>query len=781
MIEDMPGVVDVENVRVHVSMISCVRVVRRARRLRHGGHAAIVALLLAQSLVVLPHSASAAPPTGAVPPAQQASSLPVQEVYQGGFPHTISIVVDPRYPWLGYSIFQPGKISVGTSTIEKFGVEPNMWARWLANRDLDAFKASVDESLDMIARAPEGNRLLEAYSNIEPLPSLPNDIGSSQKHLFVTRHGQASPVKVVVAMQDRKILTSEWWTLDRFSGSNGRGSAGVIAFQPDLYSVARDAHGRPMLMGPAEALAHELVHGVHSLSGSVAVGEIDVVQVGPNTAGEPPFIEKNSVRIEELLTHGGPSELAAVTAAHPTPPGVNRGEERWANFRDASNAKDLKKRIDARGLPDHLKASLSRIQSARIAARGLSEVGIVGGMKIGRVPLPVRANYAYFRGDAHDRRFVQSDGVPLVFRFSGRQSDVPAAERHDFRHDPGVRRVIALEPVSAHLGNHAHPPCGSPVAGGCEVTPRELSSDDRAGELEKYFTQRLTDGPSARSTLASDLRTTGRPIDWTRLDKNKVLGDAVKVAQMIHNDPQFSRDMTQPTNRPMTRAGIENNLSAAKGALRRLCPSGANATLLGATFVQATFDAVTTWADATASVEEKVVAGINIVPGAAPITGIIEGAIHHQHEAVAVNTVALIGLVAGLSIPVVGEAITIGLAIYSMIRSTVLLWSTLSNGAKSYIRECLAEDARDPLRVVPISIVAAWCFAKGVSPSLRDTFDRWSRDPSAIRREVSWFFGGGATFRGDGQTLCFGEAGWFNRDGTYVPPPNNAGASHCRF
>ena len=81
-----------------------------------------------------------------------------------------------------------------------------------------------------------------------------------------------------------------------------------------------------------------------------------------------------------------------------------------------------------------------------------------------------------------------------------------------------------------------------------------------------------------------------------------------------------------------------------------------------------------------------------------------------------------------------------------------------------------------PLGTAATGIV---CFAEGVSPALRATVTRWHDDPAAFPNDAAWFFGGQATFHGDGRTQCHGAAGWYNQDGTYVPPPGNAGASSC--
>jgi len=697
--------------------------------------------------------------TDGVPAA--ASSVTTQMLRQGSSAYQVLVVVDPRYPWLAYSMREYGEPGPHSAS-DVLALESGVPTRTLTTSEFDTFKASVDESLEMVAASPDGKRLLDSYANIAPLPSLPTE-DLAREHLFFDDDDLPSPVKLVVAKKTRG--ASEFVTFDLVRSTNGLGATGVIGYVPNRYHSVRGKDGNPMLMGPAEALAHEMVHGIHTLTGSQATGDTEHIQISFNPSRPEFLIERLRLPTEELLTHGGES-LESVYAENPPFGGTSEDKKSSANFIEIKNGRQIDEYLRTAELSDEVKAQVKSIREARIVARRLSETSVVEGMTINGEPLPVRAHYADFSADRTDPRFTTPEGGFLGYEWGGRQSELSVANRTNYFNINVPGLTLKSDPPNTgkafEPGQQAIFCAVSTTVGRCRAKPLKLSPRKRAAALEKYYqthpsarhlTSRAAEpnnyyyyevvpsatqeplasepvrpspttstlpqspgtvSPDVVSPQSAEITDSGRaPTGSTpgagvkrvmlrELDVRRVEEHAHRLQEEILADKNFLKTLPKRTGVPMSATDIDTTHALVKAKIAALRP-GAGMVAAGVGIGMGLYGAMQTYTDENATTIDKIEATASLIPVVGNGLGLERGVEDGDAQAIAVNSIALASILVAQAIPALGELVDTGLIVYCVAKATIVWWQSLDSREKRVVRNCVVEmleNIFDPFQVL---------------------------------------------------------------------------------
>jgi len=607
--------------------------------------------------------------------------------------------VSLQYPWLAISIKE------------------------LPAEEIDRYITSVHESLDIIGESREGDRLLQALKDIQPLPYRGSEHeGSltSSRFVDVSNPDRALPVKVVVMPATQgEALTSN---LNSSAAMDGQGTASIIRFDTDSYVPFRDTEGKLFLSRPAEILSHELVHAIHGLMGTTAHpnNSVKYTAVMPNVddpTGDGSLVEDQDIPVDEAITHGREEVLKEVNKKYPAPAGFSVP----AGF-DSSGRKATKFEADADTVassPAYTGSTSSeperehaaQIRRARINAWGLSETSIVSGMKVHGRSTPVRGFYASFEKDVgNPKMFTENGNRHVIYRIPGSQRDVKRTYRTTVNNwgkpFPGstnqpVKTLTNVCGIVAHL-----------LACEPAITRTKTTDQKRAVVVEEYYRAHPFARPAPAKSSAQPAesasptnKTPTQPVREPDVKKRKpheldVVGVREKAHQLqerILADKEFLKTLPQRTGQPMSAADIETSHTLLKAKIATL-RGGTGTVTTGVGVGMILYGAITTVMNNGATTMDKIEATASLVPVVGQVLGLEEGIEHGDAETIAVNTIALASLVI---------AIDVGLFAYITVKAVTVWWQSLDPEEKHVVRDCAIQTVEDTLTLTSV-LSTAW-------------------------------------------------------------------------
>ncbi|MFK0297463.1 hypothetical protein ACIQU6_44380 [Streptomyces sp. NPDC090442] len=192
---------------------------------------------------------------------------------------------DPENPQAGRNAFakevRPGVAVVGDPSFYKRRVlnKGRFWSTHMATLTPGAFCDEVDNLIGRIENTAMGRDLINFFASCSPIPYDPADNGSeygdslepyginprvlTAREVFLGVPNPLRPIKINVVILQDLLARPSAMALSR-SQLNGYGCFSTVAFHPRLIVMTDN-----VAMSPESVLAHELIHSVHHISGSL--------------------------------------------------------------------------------------------------------------------------------------------------------------------------------------------------------------------------------------------------------------------------------------------------------------------------------------------------------------------------------------------------------------------------------------------------------------------------------------------------------------------------------
>jgi len=608
----------------------------------------------------------------------------------------------------------------------------------LSDAEVDQYLSLVTESIDLIREKPEGARLIDALDNLNYKPLLDGNKEASLSQFVNAADRSVSPVKVIFL--PNKAGKNSFISLSDSAAGDGSGSVGFLHFDAEAYTPSREVKGQLFLQRPAEVLTHELVHAIHSLGGATAP-DLDVMynaimnDVNTPSETEPPrYIgSKQTIPVEEAITHGRKVVLTKVNTKYPVPEGYTVPEGIAIPNGITPNQFESKADSVANSLThvgpqvsQELREAAVHIRHARINAWNLSETRIVSEMTINSQPTPVRAYYKDFDKDSQNPKMYGS-GKPLAYRIPGSQRNVSLEYRtspDSWETPPSASgKPPQKVPVSLdECGASSHFLACKPKTADTAITDAE-----RAAAVEEYYLE----NPSARPAAHGPGTKKVRPHE---LDVLKVQEDAQKLQEEILADREFVKGLPARSPQQMSATDIEITHTALKAKISAL-RSGAIRVTATAGIGVGLYQAIETYTNTNATPMDKLEATTSLIPVVSNMMGLAEGIESGNAETIAVNTIALASLLVAQAVPAVGELIDVGLFTYITVKAITMWWQSLDPEETRVARGCALDTAQETRNPIVAIYDAIWAIIHKRPPCVPADFMAQKSSKAQLRAE----------------------------------------------
>lgn len=167
-----------------------------------------------------------------------------------------------------------------------------------------AYLAMIQEYIRIMGTNAEGQLILRFLGAAAPLPTRTGGWNSPGVMTFLRGDGFAAGINVVIGMpaSQARFATST----PQPASTNGEGAYAIVYF-PRVTTVTYSYRGGTLVVPADLALAHELVHAVHAVSGSISTGITQYVAQNISTQQT----EVLRTPTEEVRTLGTPEGMAA--------------------------------------------------------------------------------------------------------------------------------------------------------------------------------------------------------------------------------------------------------------------------------------------------------------------------------------------------------------------------------------------------------------------------------------------------------------------------------------
>ncbi len=289
---------------------------------------------------------------------------------------------------------------------------------------------------------------------------------------------------------------------------------------------------------------------------------------------------------------------------------------------------------------------------------------------------PIQKNRSYVPADTRASNRPYTDEIEEEF-----QAKLPPNNEN-----PYAKLVIRCDPSGS--GPHRT----KREARQCSAAENAAAAEKAAEEAKAAKRAKAAKAPPSVSTRP--VSSSGGKVQGKDLDSAKVRDRAAAVQKEILADKDLMDSLPHRTDKPMSAADLETVNTKLKAKLSSIRPDGhaVSGGLAKAGVGAGLYNVITTLQKDGKPLDTAKSVGY-LIPVVGEMIGIADGVDNNDPETIAVNTIALAGLLVAESLPAVGEVVNVALIVYTVGKVLVEWWKTLDPQGK----ECAMEGLRSPI------------------------------------------------------------------------------------